>query len=117
MRSRTGCAHKGSTRCGSSQVWGSDLRACEGRPRPGNEEFVEDEQVALLFDEGQDGVNIDECKMGMETDKDLQKVLTGKVCSDGLDWNVLWKVPIGARDWQLKYGDETFRGVRGLLYY
>ncbi|KAJ1194268.1 hypothetical protein NDU88_003557 [Pleurodeles waltl] len=41
-----------------------------------DEECVEDEQVALLFDEGQDGVNIDEWKMGMETDKELQKILT-----------------------------------------
>ncbi|KAJ1209412.1 hypothetical protein NDU88_004790 [Pleurodeles waltl] len=42
----------------------------------GDEKFVEDEQVALLFDEGQDGINIDEWKKNMATDKELQKILT-----------------------------------------
>ncbi|KAJ1152142.1 hypothetical protein NDU88_004919 [Pleurodeles waltl] len=60
---------------------GSHLRESRHlKTKPGRKDtdkrIVEDEQVALLFDEGQDGVNIDEWKMGMETDKELQKVLT-----------------------------------------
>ncbi|KAJ1131357.1 hypothetical protein NDU88_009694 [Pleurodeles waltl] len=87
-RLRKGSAYEGCTRCGSNQFGSSVSRACEDcaqevlctaavkskaapRRKDSDEEFVEDEQVALLFDEGHDGVNIDEWKMGMETDKDL----------------------------------------------
>ncbi|KAJ1198365.1 hypothetical protein NDU88_002206 [Pleurodeles waltl] len=49
-------------------------------PKECDQKFVEDEQVALLFDEGQDGVNRVEWKSAMEADNELQNVLT-YVCS------------------------------------
>ncbi|KAJ1215574.1 hypothetical protein NDU88_003182 [Pleurodeles waltl] len=76
-------------------------------PDEGDEKFVEDEQVALLFDEGQDGINIDEWKKNMATDKELQKILTYNVMCRVLNGN------FGSGDsW-----DETFLGVRGLKRY
>ncbi|KAJ1140420.1 hypothetical protein NDU88_006772 [Pleurodeles waltl] len=62
------------SRCGCDHALEEDGRHALDPANESDEKFVEDEQVALLFDEGKDGVNIVEWKKAMETEKELQKV-------------------------------------------